>query len=227
MKGKKQMNNQREAVIQTLLDTKILVILRGYTRDQLLRIGEAVHAGGVGQMEVTFDQRKIIPDAETAGYVEALCAAFRGGMHIGAGTVMTEEQVRIAREAGAEFIVSPDTYAPVIAETRRLEMVSIPGVFTATEAAMAHRYGADFVKLFPGGALGAKYLKDLATPLSHIRFLAVGGITLDNIAEYEAAGALGYGISSGIVKKQWVLDGDYAAITAQTKRYFEAMAAQR
>jgi len=213
----------REGVIQTLLESKILIIMRGYSCDQLLRIGEAVCAGGVRQMEVTFDQRQATPHAETARAIGALAEAFRGRMHIGAGTVMSPEQVRLARDAGAEFIVSPDTYQPVIEETRKWGLVSMPGAFTATEAAMAHRYGADFVKLFPNAILGAEYLKALAAPLSHIRFLAVGGITPENIRQFELAGAQGYGIASGIVKKQWVAEGNYAAITDLTRRYYAAM----
>ena len=219
------MEINRSAVIDTLLESKILLIVRGYTAGQLVRIGEAAYAGGIREMEVTFDQRKIVPDSETARMITALAEAFRGRMHVGAGTVMTPEQVRIAGEAGAEFIVSPDSCEPVIAETRRLGLVSMPGAFTATEAAMAHRWGADFVKLFPGGALGPKYLKDLATPLSHIRFLAVGGVTLENIRAYGQAGAKGYGISTGIIRREWVEAEDYAAITGQTRRYYAAMRA--
>ena len=219
------MEINRSAVIDTLLESKILLIVRGYTAGQLVRIGEAAYAGGIREMEVTFDQRKIVPDSETARMITALAEAFRGRMHVGAGTVMTPEQVRIAGEAGAEFIVSPDSCEPVIAETRRLCLVSMPGAFTATEAAMAHRWGADFVKLFPGGALGPKYLKDLATPLSHIRFLAVGGVTLENIRAYGQAGAKGYGISTGIIRREWVEAEDYAAITGQTRRYYAAMRA--
>ena len=219
------MEINRNAVIDTLLESKILLIVRGYTAGQLVRIGEAAYAGGIREREVTFDQRKIVPDSETARMITALAEAFRGRMHVGAGTVMTPEQVRIAGEAGAEFIVSPDSYEPVIAETRRLGLVSMPGAFTATEAAMAHRWGADFVKLFPGGALGPKYLKDLATPLSHIRFLAVGGVTLENIRAYGQAGAKGYGISTGIIRREWVEAEDYAAITEQTRRYYAAMRA--
>ena len=100
----------------------------------------------------------------------------------------------------------------------------MPGAFSPTEAANAYRWGADFVKLFPNAALGAGYLKDLAAPLSHIRFLAVGGVTLENIAQFAAAGAVGYGVASGIVKRSWVEAGDWAAITRQAKAYIDALA---
>ena len=218
------MSVDRNAVIETLLRSKVLIIMRGYNRDQLMHIGEAVYAGGVCQMEVTFDQLSRTPHEETDRIITALREKFDGRMHVGAGTVMTLEQLHLACDAGAEFIVSPDSYQPVIEETRALGLVSMPGAFSPTEAANAYRWGADFVKLFPNAALGAGYLKDLAAPLSHIRFLAVGGVTLENIAQFAAAGAVGYGVASGIVKRAWVEAGDWAAITRQAKAYIDALA---
>ena len=141
------MSVDRNSVIETLLRSKVLIIMRGYTRDQLMHIGEAVYAGGVCQMEVTFDQLGRTPHEETARIITALREKFDGRMHVGAGTVMTLDQLHLACDAGAEFIVSPDSYQPVIEETRALGLVSMPGAFSPTEAANAYRWGADFVKL--------------------------------------------------------------------------------
>ena len=98
-------------------------------------------------------------------------------------------------------------------------MVSIPGAFTPTEAANAHRFGADFVKLFPNSEVKISYLKALATPLSHIRFLAVGGVNADNLTEYLAAGAKGVGVATGIVNKERIAAGDFEAVTRLAKSY--------
>jgi 2-dehydro-3-deoxyphosphogluconate aldolase/(4S)-4-hydroxy-2-oxoglutarate aldolase len=105
-------------------------------------------------------------------------------------------------------------------------MVSIPGALTPTEVQTAHLAGADFVKLFPLDAMGAGYLKAIAAPLSHIRFLAVGGIDLSNMETYRKAGAKGFGIGSNIVNKQWIHDGRFDEITALAKAYVDAVSDQ-
>jgi Entner-Doudoroff aldolase len=95
---------------------------------------------------------------------------------IGAGTVLTVEEVEKAIKAGAEFIISPNTNIDVIKRVNELGKVSMPGALTPTEAVMAYDAGADYVKLFPAGELGKDYIKALMSPLQHIPFIAVGGI---------------------------------------------------
>ena len=102
-------------------------------------------------------------------------------------------------------------------------MISIPGALTPTEAQKAHRAGADFVKLFPAGSLGASYLKAICAPLSHIRFLVVGGIDEKNIPEYRKAGARGFGIGSAIVNAKALEQCDAAQLTALAKKYVDTI----
>ena len=132
---------------------------------------------------------------------------------------MTETQVEYAYRAGAEFIISPDCYENVIKKTKELGMVSIPGAFTPTEAANAHRYGADFVKLFPNSEVNLSYLKALIAPLSHIKFLAVGGVNANNLKDYIAAGAKGVGVATAIADKKAIIAGDYEKITQLAKEF--------
>ncbi len=216
------MNMTREELIQEVNANKIIVILRGLNRDQLLKTVAAMEKGGIRLVEVTFDQSKKISDEETAANIRAIAETFAGRMHVGAGTVMTVEQVELAHAAGAEYIISPDCYQPVIERTRELGMLSMPGAFTPTEAAMAHRRGADYVKLFPNSEVKLSYLKVLIAPLSHIRFLAVGGVNENNIAEYLAAGACGVGIATGIVNKQMIAAENYDGITELARTYTRA-----
>ena len=105
-------------------------------------------------------------------------------MYIGAGTVMTAEQVQAAKGAGASFIISPNVSRAVIEKTVALDMVSMPGAMTPTEIADAHDYGADLVKVFPASILGAAYVKAVRAPLEHIPLIAVGGIDSGNVAEF-------------------------------------------
>ena len=209
----------REAVIKAVEENKIIVILRGFTTEQLINTVEAMANGGIKLVEVTFDQSGKISDGMTAENIRTLKERFLGRVHVGAGTVMSEKQVELAYNAGAEFIISPDTYEPVIRKTRELGMVSMPGAFTPTEAANAHRYGADFVKLFPNSELGVSYLKALSAPLSHIKFLAVGGVTHENMTDYLAAGAWGIGVATAIADKKAILAGDYNAVTERAKLF--------
>ena len=213
----------REEIIRDIEKNKIIVIMRGFTDEQLIRSVEAMEAGGIKLVEVTFDQSGATSDTETAGKIRLLKEHFGDKVRVGAGTVMTEAQTELAFNAGAEFIISPDSYEGVIRKTRELGMVSIPGVFTPTEAANAHRWGADFVKLFPNSELKISYLKALTVPLSHIKFLAVGGVDPSNLTEYLAAGAKGVGVATAIADKKAIFSGDYEEVTRRAKAFTELL----
>jgi 2-dehydro-3-deoxyphosphogluconate aldolase/(4S)-4-hydroxy-2-oxoglutarate aldolase len=134
-------------------------------------------------------------------------------MAVGAGTVLTVEQVDLAIEGGAEFIVSPDTDEEVIRYTIKRGLVSLPGAMTPTEAKKAHFAGADFVKLFPCVGEGCAMLKAFRAPLSHIKFLAVGGVNEKNARDFMNAGAVGLGIGGNLVNKGWIDAGEFDKIT--------------
>ncbi|MBR4949656.1 MAG: bifunctional 4-hydroxy-2-oxoglutarate aldolase/2-dehydro-3-deoxy-phosphogluconate aldolase, partial [Clostridia bacterium] len=121
------------------------------------------------------------------------------------------------------FIISPDTCESVIKKTVELGLVSIPGALTPTEVETAHRYGADFVKVFPVNFMGPSYIKALKAPLSHIRLLAVGGIDENNMKDYMSAGACGFGVATGIVNKTAIADGDFDAVTRLALKYTERL----
>ena len=129
--------------------------------------------------------------------------------------------VERAYAAGAQFIVSPDTNVAVIQRTRELGMVSMPGAMTPSEAMAAHTAGADFVKLFPAGALGAGYIKAVRAPLSHIAFLAVGGINENNAKSFIEAGCVGLGVGGNLVNKAWIEAGEFNKIAALARTFVE------
>ena len=138
---------------------------------------------------------------------------------MGAGTVITEKQVELTKNAGGRFIISPDTFDAVISKTRELDMVSMPGALTPSEIQAAYRFGADFVKVFPVTNLGTEYVKAIKAPLSHIKLLAVGGINENNMKDYFKAGVCGFGIGSNIVNKKLIDDNNFEAITELAKKY--------
>ena len=213
----------REDIIKDVEKNKIIVILRGFNEDQLVKTVDAMAKGGIRLVEVPFDQSGKTSDQVTASHIRLLQEKFAGIVRVGAGTVLTEQQVEFAYDAGAEFIISPDCYEKVIRKTRQLGMVSMPGVFTPSEVTNAHRYGADFVKLFPNSELKVSYLKALITPLSHIKFLAVGGVNLGNLREYLDAGAKGVGVATAIADKKVIAEGDYGEITRRAKAFTDLL----
>ena len=209
----------REEIIKDIETNKIIVIMRGFTQEQLINAVEAMWKGGIKLVEVTFDQSGIVSDEATALNIQAVSKHFTDRVRVGAGTVLTEKQVELAYKAGAEFIISPDCNEEVIKKTIEFGMVSIPGAFTPTEASNARRYGADFVKLFPNSEVKISYLKALSAPLSHIKFLAVGGVTANNMLEYFTAGAKGIGVATAILDKKAIAQGNYEEITHRARLF--------
>ena len=213
----------REEIIRTIEKEKLIVIVRGIAKEKLLPLAKAMYDGGVRLIEITYDATGKTSDEETASCISLLAENFAGKMMIGAGTVLTERQVELTKSAGGCFIISPDTNPTVIKKTKELDMISIPGAFTPTEAQAAHLAGADFVKIFPLDCMGSSYLKAIRAPLSHIRFLAVGGINEHNIPEYKKAGACGFGVGSNIIDKKLLENEDYAALTKLAEAYIAAL----
>ncbi len=200
---------------------KIIVIVRGVDGKDLIPLAEAMYAGGIRLMECTFDASGKTPDAVVAGNIEILQQHFGDRMRIGAGTVLSPQQAELVKAAGGSFVISPDTNPEVIKRTKELGLVSIPGAITPSEITAAHRAGADFVKLFPADLYGAKYIKALKAPLSHIKLLAVGNVTPEAAVDYMTAGAHGVCVGSAIVDKKRIASGDLAGITALAKQFTE------
>ena len=209
----------REQVLKAIEKEKLIVIVRGVSSEDIIPLANALYDGGVRLMEITFDATGVVSDIETAKTLKLLKDHVGDKMFIGAGTVLTERQVELTKQAGGEFIISPDAYSEVIKKTRELDMVSIPGAITPTEIQSAYRSGADYVKLFPITNLGIDYFKNIKAPLSHVKYLAVGGITESNIADYLKVGISGFGIGGNIVKNDLIKSGDFIKITEIAKRY--------
>ena len=209
----------REAIIQKVLDKKIIAIVRGVYGQDAVNLAKALYAGGIELLEVTFDQSKPESLNRTSDTVRMLCQELGDKMYFGAGTVTTIEMLNLAREAGASFIVSPDFNPEVIKATVEAGMVSMPGAMTPTEILTAYRAGADFVKVFPTSGLGSSYIKAVRGPLNHIRLLAVGCVNEKNIAEFLAAGCVGAGVGGNLVNKTWIAGGEWDKITALAKEF--------
>lgn len=211
----------KQNTVTTIENTGIIGILRGISKEDALRIGEALLAGGINCMEITYK-----PEgdwSETADIIDALRSRFGEEMKIGAGTVLYPEQVEITRQAGGLYIISPNVNAEIIKKTNEVGLVSIPGAFTPTECQAAHEAGADFVKLFPMSGMGPEYVKMLTGPLSHIKFLVVAGVDEHNLGDYIRAGAVGFGGGIMLGFSEAVMTRDFSIVTEKAKIYKEAL----
>ena len=216
----------KEDVIRTVHETRIVAIIRGFAPDVCMRLAEAYLKGGIRLVEVTFNQREPASWKDTAAAVRAIRERFAGEMHVGAGTVLTEEQLAMCADAGGEYMVTPNVKPALIRSCAAKGLASMPGALTPSEAVDAWEAGADFVKIFPAGSLGSGYVKALRAPLSHIPFLAVGGISPDNVAEFMKAGCVGAGVGGNLTNREWIAAGAWDRIAEAARLLVERSADQ-
>jgi 2-dehydro-3-deoxyphosphogluconate aldolase / (4S)-4-hydroxy-2-oxoglutarate aldolase len=195
----------------------LVVIYRGLTTQEVCAATEALLGAGVTAFETTVDS----PDA--FGSIAALHARFADHARIGAGTVRTTDDVRSAADAGASFLLSPHVDPDVIAATKRAGLLSVPGAFTASEVLRAHLSGADVVKIFPVGPVGASYVAQLRGPLDDVPMLVSGGITAELGRQCLTAGCASVGVSVELIDAPATRDRDWARLAASTTRYLAAL----
>lgn len=192
----------------------LVAVIRSRNQQEALKITEACLTGGVGAIEITFT----VPKAHEV--ISKLTSEFAGAdILIGAGTVLDPETARIAILSGASFIVSPCLNINTIKLCNRYAIPYIPGAMTIKEALDAMEFGADIVKIFPGEISGPKIIKAFKGPLPYGKFMPTGGVNLDNIDEWIAAGAVAVGVGGSLT--EGASTGNYSAITELSKKYIK------
>ncbi|WP_327795647.1 2-dehydro-3-deoxy-6-phosphogalactonate aldolase [Harenicola maris] len=173
----------------------VIAILRGVQPDEVEAVGEAILAEGISILEVPLNS----PDPLRS--IAKLAAAFGAEARVGAGTVLSPDDVSDVAKAGGRIVVSPDCNPQVIEATKAMGMASYPGVATPTECFTALRHGADGLKLFPSFLFGVEGFKAVSAVLPEgTSCYAVGGVAPENFAEWINAGVAGFGIGSAIYK---------------------------
>ncbi|WP_426452253.1 bifunctional 4-hydroxy-2-oxoglutarate aldolase/2-dehydro-3-deoxy-phosphogluconate aldolase [Paenibacillus sp. S-38] len=193
----------REQGLALLESARIVAIVRGVKEQHILDVAQALLDGGIPVMEVTLNTEGAL------GMISRLQEQFGDRMYIGAGTVLDVEDARIAIEAGAAYLVTPNTDENVIRYAVAREIPIFPGAMTPTEVVRAWKAGASAIKIFPGASLGIGYIKELMGPLSHIPMMAVGGVTEENIGEYIKLGCYGVGIGGSLINMKEIEAGNY------------------
>jgi 2-dehydro-3-deoxyphosphogluconate aldolase/(4S)-4-hydroxy-2-oxoglutarate aldolase len=201
--------------------TGIIAVIRAASGELLADVAEALVAGGVEVMEVTFT----VPKAHQV--LEQVSQRLGDRILLGAGTVLDPETARIALLSGAEFIVSPTVNVDVIKLCRRYDKLVLPGALTPTEVLTAWEAGADIVKIFPSDLTGPAYLKALAGPLPQVRMMPTGGVNLQTAAEFLKAGAFALGIGGSLVDPKAVAAGDLKKIETLARQYVEIVRQHR
>lgn len=212
----------REKTTKILEQVGLIPVLRASSAQTGHALVDAMMAGGVTVVEVTMT----VPNALTL--LRELKQRHGEKLLLGSGTVTDEEQAAATIDAGAEFVVSPSLHLDVIAKTKELGKVSIPGALTPTEVITAWRAGADYVKVFPCSAMGgASYLKSLLAPFPELKLIPTGGVTLQTAADFLKAGARALGVGTDLVNAAAIADGKPDIIMNMARAYLELIQAAR
>lgn len=207
--------------IELLKKHRFVGILRHIRPEVALPAAQAMYEGGIRIFEITFDPSRATTAQETGSIIRQLREHFGTDVSVGAGTVLCVEHAQVAWEAGAQFIVAPNTDEQVIAFTKKKGLLSIPGAYTPTEIMRAYQLGADVVKIFPILPDGEGYLKNVISPLSHIPFMVTGGINPNTVEKFLATGATALAAGVTIVTPELAEKGDLDTIRENARRHTE------
>jgi len=211
----------RHEDLQRVLKSGIVAIIRATSGEQLVQVAEALCDGGVDVIEVTFTVPGVLD------VISAVSKKLGKKILLGAGTVLDPESARAALLAGAEFLVSPTVNLDVIRMCHRYDKVMMTGAYTPTEILTAWEAGADVVKVFPAEIGGPPYLKAIKGPLPQVRLMPTGGVNLQTLPQFIAAGACAVGLGSQLVEKEALERGDFGRIQDLARQYVELLAKVR
>jgi 2-dehydro-3-deoxyphosphogluconate aldolase/(4S)-4-hydroxy-2-oxoglutarate aldolase len=168
------------------LKSPIIAIMRSKTKEDARSLAQGLVLAGITVIEFT---------TTTPGVFELIEEfASMKGLQVGVGTALTKSHVKNAKAAGAKFVISPSTSVDIIKQTKKNEMISIPGVTTPTDVATAISAGADFLKLFPASSLGHAYLRALRDPFPGQHWVVTGGVSAESVTDWKKAGAQYFGL---------------------------------
>ena len=211
---------QQMMTTETILKARMVAILRLDDLSTAIPMAEALFNAGIRALEFT------LTNSNTPTVVRRMRdeshVILTGNAVIGIGSVRSLEEAKLAIDSGAQFVVSPITSVTIIDYCKQNNIVVCPGAYTPTEIAMSWDAGADIVKVFPARNLGANYIRDVLAPMPYLKLMPTGGIDLNNIASYFAAGAIAVGIGSQLLDLDAVRNQDWGRVQKTAAQYVQA-----
>lgn len=205
------------STLEAILDSKLVAIIRHKQPCDLLAIVHALIEGGVKTLEITLN---------TPGALEALSRIAGNApadVKIGAGTILSADDVRRAVSAGARFIVTPTLQMDSISLCREMKIPILCGCATPSEMLNAHNAGAELIKLFPASHFGSDYMQAILAAMPMLKIVPTGGVSAENVQDWFRAGASAVAVGSLLVDTRMIAAADYDGIVQRTTRFIEAM----
>lgn len=208
---------KRLEMIKKISDAGIVAVIRATSKEEGIKIVEAVKKGGITALEITMT----VPGA--VEIIKELSEIYKDDedMLIGAGTVLDPETARACILAGAKYIVSPSLNVETVKLCNRYRIAVMPGVMTVKEAIEALELGVEIIKVFPGNAFGPSIISSFKGPLPQANFMPTGGVSLDNVKDWINAGAVAVGTGGDLTKG--AKTGDYELVTETAAKFVEAV----
>ncbi len=206
---------EKHEMLSLIRDTGVIAIMRAQSSDQLIAAADAIKAGGVRVIEVTMTTPGALSVIETAK------SRYGDDVLFGAGSVLDPETARAVILAGADFVVAPTMNLDMVGLCNRYSIPVIPGCFTPTEAITAWQAGADMIKLFPASLGGPALVKAISAPLPQLEIVPVGGVNLDNAADFIRNGAAALGVGSSLVNQKLLDAGDLDELTHRAEAFIQ------
>ena len=210
--------SEREKIASQIMAAGLVAIVRVPRPEWTVPLATALVAGGIRAVELTMS----IPNALEA--VRTIGRELGDKILLGVGTVTDDDTCRAAIDAGAKYIVSPVTKPSLVGAAHALDRPVMLGAYTPTEAQAAHEAGSDFVKIFPADTLGPGYIKSLLAPLPHLKIVPTGGVNLDTMEAFLAAGSAALGTGSALLKKEIVAGENWGELERLAKCFADKMA---
>ena len=210
--------HSKKQIVDAIIECGLIPVVRTTKPEQAIRVADALQKGGAPIIEITMT----VPGALSV--LEELSRKLSDDIILGAGTVLDAETARMAILSGAHYIVAPTLSQDTIEVCHRYSKAVIPGALTPTEILSAWEMGADFVKVFPAGAVGGpNYIKEVKAPLPQVELIPTGGVDINTAPEFIKAGATAVGAGSALVEKKMLAEENYTALVQKTKDFLSAI----
>jgi len=208
-------------ILARVKELGLLAVIRGPSPDLTVKMVEALVAGGVLGIEITYST----PHAEDV--VRTLSMQFGDKILLGMGTLTRPEQASTAKTAGANFLVSPICETDLVKSMVGSGLLTMAGALTPTEVFHAYSLGVDVIKIFPGSLGGPAYLKALRGPFPNIPMMPTGGVNAGNLTEWFSAGVVAVGAGSELCPPQLAKEGKFDEIAKRASDFVQAVKASR